>query len=337
MNKQAVIDLLAAGRVANLPSVVSNVVTGVFLLCFMLWRDRLPVSWELVPWACLTGCLLYLGGCFLNDWWDRDWDRENKPDRAVPSGRLSSKLLLGFALAGLLGGLAVSLLLGWVSFFVALAIVGLIVLYSVIHKKTSWGVVPMGLCRSCLYLLGVSIGFSDGLGLMISQAVERGDSFLSLFFPFGLSWILPAAGLLMYIAGLSLLARFEAKGNLPRSNRVLALTLLAVPALTHSVFPVQEASIFSLLATIPFLMVLYWAARVIRKSLPKGVSLLLAGIPLLDFVLVGPLALHFLFARQSHDLFYWHQLDLTNIEMVGFLPLVTFVLALILQRIAPAT
>ena len=49
MNKQTIIDLLAAGRVANLPSVVSNVVTGavIFGLAWTLSGDQF-VSWKSV-------------------------------------------------------------------------------------------------------------------------------------------------------------------------------------------------------------------------------------------------------------------------------------------------
>ena len=78
MNKQAVIDLLAAGRVANLPSVVSNVMLGAVVFALMG-----KVVWPSVFFGIVVGVSLYLGGCFLNDWWDRNWDREHKPELSL--------------------------------------------------------------------------------------------------------------------------------------------------------------------------------------------------------------------------------------------------------------
>jgi len=84
-------DLLAAGRIANLPTVWTNVLVGAALVMVgQTWdysqRGRLAL-------VMLAGSLLYVAGCFYNDYYDRHWDAEHKPERAIPSGRLSASLL----------------------------------------------------------------------------------------------------------------------------------------------------------------------------------------------------------------------------------------------------
>ena len=327
MKTEKLVDLLAAGRVANLPSVVSNVVTGAVIY----WLTRVgdfswqiggesAISWLSVVLGCVVGCLLYLGGCLLNDWWDRDWDRVNKPARAIPSQRLSAKTLLILALFFLVSGLLTSSFFGASGIGVALMIALLILVYSAIHKKTAWGVFPMGLCRSGLYFLGY---VAANPGACLGEC-----SFLTS----SLALFIPAMGVLAYIAGLSMLARFEAKGNLPASHRTLACFLLFLPVLTHLTWVVGKAPVWSFVSVLPFVLMVSRAIRVIAKSLPAGVSFLLASIPLLDFLIVLPLVMLGYSAATSVD---------GNSGSLGIIfamiPLLAFGLALVLQRVAPAT
>ncbi len=337
MNKESFIDWLAAGRVANLPSVVSNVVTGVLLGGF-IWSSS---KWDFTVLAvtalgCLVGCFLYLGGCFLNDWWDRDWDRENKPSRAVPSGRLPATALLFSALIFLVLGLVFASGLGSLSFGVAVLIVIFILVYSAIHKATSWGVMAMGLCRGALYFLGgSSVGPEGGL---FSEFEGGWPQNIDVFREFGLVLVLPALGLVSYIMGLSLLARFEAKGNLPAINRTLACLFLFSPALTHLLFVASEFQLVFVLAALPFLLVVYLATKLITKSLPKGVSLLLAALPLLDFMLVFPLiCVGGVWGIPEGFGALFFQGKIYGGAMVALFPLLAFLSALVLQKIAPAT
>ena len=80
--------LLATLRIANAPSVVSNVFLG-FMLGWIYDRDYWnPASmhWHEAAIACLAGLMLYFSGNLANDWFDRSWDAEKRPERALPSG-----------------------------------------------------------------------------------------------------------------------------------------------------------------------------------------------------------------------------------------------------------
>ena len=73
--------ILILGRVSNLPTVWSNVVVG-WLIGGGLF------GWPIL-WIVVGVSLLYWGGMTLNDAFDAKWDRENAPERPIPSGAIS--------------------------------------------------------------------------------------------------------------------------------------------------------------------------------------------------------------------------------------------------------
>ena len=81
--RQKLLLLLASARIANLPSVVSNVWLGVALGSLAGWRWAPSASlWPAAAVLALSGGLLYVSGNFLNDWHDRQWDAQHRPERA---------------------------------------------------------------------------------------------------------------------------------------------------------------------------------------------------------------------------------------------------------------
>ncbi|MDQ8189339.1 UbiA family prenyltransferase [Roseibacillus persicicus] len=339
MRKQTIIDLLAAGRVANLPSVVSNVLLGCGLGMFLRNFGQDPVF--LFP--CLAGCFLYVGGCFYNDWADRKWDAENRPERAIPSQRLKPLAMLLASLALMCLGVVCAFVVGTEALFVAGWIVASILVYTWIHKKTAWGVLPMGLCRALLYPLGfVSQKWDPNLWSNHFQilGLRQGAEGKEELAPKGMSydsevWFqtqtvsIFAIGLLLYVAGLSLFARAESKPVVPQLNRVLGILFMSLVVIGHSHFLIFEFPAWSALSLVPFLVLLIAGILAMKKSVGKGVSLLLANICLVDFIFALPLAIGFM---------QW-DFALTTSQALVF-PLVSFggfLLALLLQKIAPAT
>lgn len=336
MNRQTVIDLLAAGRVANLPSVVSNVALGCGVGVF--FRNSGDEVVLVLP--CLVGCFLYVGGCFFNDWADRNWDAKNRPERAIPAQRIKPGFMLSSAALLMLLGLGLSALIGTETLLVAIGIVAAISIYTWIHKKTAWGVLPMGLCRALLYPLGfLSQEWSARnnhqlLGLLQGENGEAiiAPKGLSRSYEFNLqseNLIVLSVGLLTYVAGLSLFARAESKPVVPQTNRVLGILLMSLVTLSHSYLLMSDFVFWNLLSLVPFVVILVWGILQMKRSVGKGVSVLLANICLVDFVLALPLAVLFL---------SWN-FSLTTAQAVAFpiLSLSAFAMALVLQKIAPAT
>ena len=246
---------LILGRVSNLPTLWSNCLAG--------WWLGGGANSELLPFLFAGVTLLYLGGMFLNDAFDVEFDRQHREERPIPSGRipLATVWRSGFALlasgAGLLfwcgtltGGLGVGLAL-------------CIILYDAIHKVVTFSPVLMGICRCFVYLVAA---------LTVTLGVTGWAIWCGL-----------ALG--VYVVGLSFIARRESvRGPLPR----WPVALLATPvvlALLMNVGDFRQAS-----ALLSLVLVL-WIVRCLRQtfwtnapSVPRTISGLLAGIVFVDWL-----------------------------------------------------
>ncbi len=110
------------------------------------------LAWLLPATACL-----YAGGVVLNDVFDRDIDRKERPERPIPSGRVTTKAAatLGAALIG--AGVILGSMAGPASGAVAAATAGCILLYDAWGKRQGYlGPLNMGMCRALNLLLGIS-------------------------------------------------------------------------------------------------------------------------------------------------------------------------------------
>lgn len=300
--------LLASTRIANVPSVVSNVWLGAAM--GVMWSGGAAAS---LPWLAIgrlafTGTLLYIAGNFLNDWMDRDWDAEHRPERALPRGLFPPGLYLGlavcFGMVGSLLGFSVNLRSGWSG----IGIVCLIILYTLFHKRSSWTVIPMGLCRGMLPVMG----------------------FLA-FYPYAnVVWPVGCA-LFCYVMGLSLSARYEAMSQPPRRVAVMArcLLLATVIFVAWGNKGIYLGGLPIVMAALPYLMWTSFTLRFRNKPVSKLVSSLLAGIPLVDWMLLLPLGMT-LARRDTPE-------SLVFAGLCFAVPPVAFLLSLILQRLAPAT
>jgi 4-hydroxybenzoate polyprenyltransferase len=102
---------------------------------------------------------LYWAGMAANDWADRDVDAVERPERPIPSGRVSPPVALGLA-AGLTaaGVAAAGLVGGRRALAVAAPLAGAIWAYDLGGKDTAAGPALMAACRGLDVLLGASAG-----------------------------------------------------------------------------------------------------------------------------------------------------------------------------------
>jgi 4-hydroxybenzoate polyprenyltransferase len=185
-----------------------NVFTAMadILLGFLFTHRRLD------PWpqfALLLGAstLLYLAGMVLNDFFDQAQDARERPSRPIPSGRVRAPtaqrlgfgmLALGVILGWTASGIAGDLRPGAIATLLAAAVLG----YDAVLKQTPAGPLTMGACRTLNVLLGMSV--ADGPWQPVHYVV--------------------AAGVGLYIVGVTLFARTEAR----RSNRLWLAAGVAV-------------------------------------------------------------------------------------------------------------
>lgn len=318
--------LLATLRIANAPSVVSNVWLGYVVGC-MAWSDPLFSAdagfRQVAPF--LAGLCLYFAGNLANDWFDRDWDHDRRPERALPSGQFQPAAYLAAAL--LIGSLGLLLAFNtgrWPG-VAALFIAGFIALYTWTHKRSPWSVIPMGLCRAGLYLLGYAscATISEEIAHPPRNAVQGEYAILLT----GMLICL-CSGLLAYIAGLSMSARYESMAEPPRRPLMISRALLVYPLLAMPCVIFLLAQPWGWLGMIPYGIWLALCLTRYRRPIPSHVSALLAGIPLVDALLLLPIA-----ALSKADGFFGPDAH----WWIGGIPLVAFILGRLLQKVAPAT
>jgi len=138
--------ILETGRVSNLPTVWSNVILG--------WVIANGENIQSLIILCFAASLLYVGGCFLGDAKDVEFDTKNRPSRPIPSGilRRSSVWISGglMLVLGLFGFTALHSSI--VSSLYSSTLLTLsITVYALFHKKSPLIGLPLiGLCRGLL-------------------------------------------------------------------------------------------------------------------------------------------------------------------------------------------
>ena len=189
-------------RISNLPTVWTNLVAGTCVAgAFADVSLEGPIGgWKLAV-VLVAGSMLYLGGMVLNDVFDLDIDRRERPERPIPSGRVPATVAAtvgwGLVVVGALLPWSISIATG----VVAVVVAGLVLLYDRIHAATAWSVVVMAGCRVGLYLMA---------GAMVMSEVQQ-DAFRitrpDLEGP--LVALLIAIPVFIHVASFSLVARFE--------------------------------------------------------------------------------------------------------------------------------
>ncbi|WP_437968888.1 UbiA family prenyltransferase [Sorangium sp. So ce260] len=254
---------LRLGRVSNLPTVWTNVLCGM----------ALSGSGLRAPEVALVGLavsLMYVGGMFLNDAFDREIDARERPERPIPSGLVSARevFAVGYGLLGagvlLVGGHAYLESRGAAPVVASALLAGAIVLYDAWHKGNPLSPALMGLCRVLVYA---------------TAALAAGGQLGSAVFGGGLA-------LLFYLIGLTAIAKQE---NLLAVRSLWALGFMAVPFLTTIGAPLT-----GLMGTIAYGALagcVIHAVRLLRGTrkdrIPRAVVTLIAGISLLDAVLIA--------------------------------------------------
>ncbi|HTM43489.1 MAG TPA: UbiA family prenyltransferase [Polyangiaceae bacterium] len=261
--------LLNLGRISNLPTVWTNVWAGAAL------SGAHPSVAALIE-CMIALSLLYVGGMFLNDAFDRHIDKEQRPERPIPSGQISATAVFGIGFALLAGGtltatLTASLvtagsLIG--SLVSAAALCGAIVAYNVRHKGNAVAPFIMGLCRALVYTTSALT-----LGGRLTPALLVGG-----------------LGLLLYVVGLTFVARGENKGVLESPS---ALAFLFAPTLAFAWLAQQQSGEAFLLSGALWLIWLSYCLRPLlrgQSSVMRAVVQLIAGVSLVDAALAGVLA-----------------------------------------------
>jgi uncharacterized membrane protein len=136
-------------RPANVTTALADVLAG-FAIAGLGNRAALP-------WLLLATAALYAGGIVLNDVFDREIDRLERPERPIPSGRIRVAQAAALGAGLLTVGVAAAAAANATALMVALAIAGCVLLYDGWGKRHA-AIAPlnMAMCRALNLLLGVA-------------------------------------------------------------------------------------------------------------------------------------------------------------------------------------
>jgi hypothetical protein len=284
---------LRLGRVSNLPTVWSNTLAGIVL------AGGSAADARTVP-LIVALSLFYVAGMYLNDAYDAEIDARDRPERPIPSGQVSAEtvFMAGFGMMAL--GLA---LLAWVGYGVAggtdlgpvmggLGLGAAIVTYNRRHKDNPMSPVLMGICRLLVYVTaGLAVAYELPPALVIGALL-----------------------LLCYLIGLTYVAKQETLGEI---RNLWPLLFLGAP-LVYAVAIARGspgAAVLSLAFVLWVGVALWFLRRRQPGDVPRAVISLIAGISLLDAVLIAG----------AGDL------------LIAWLAVLAFLLTLALQRAVPGT
>jgi 4-hydroxybenzoate polyprenyltransferase len=212
-----------------------------------------------LPWLLVSTVGLYGGGVVLNDFFDRELDAVERPERPIPSGRATARGAASLGAVLLAVGIGAASLASPTSGALALLIAGCAVLYDMWGKhQRILGPLNMGACRGLNLLLGVSA----------VPAMPGQRWYLAL---------IPVA----YIAAITAVSAGEVHGG-KRGAGLLALGLIGGVFL--ALLALAATPEFHLLALLPFLTLLairvlppFWRAYLepqpglIRAAVKAGV------------------------------------------------------------------
>ncbi len=250
-------DALKLGRVSNLPTVWTNTLAGIVLAGGAV-ADRRAVA------AAVALSLFYIGGMYLNDAFDAEIDAIERPERPIPSGRVRRATVFGLGLAMLAAGVLVLVWVGIAPALAGLALAGAIVAYDRFHKSNPISPVIMGLCRVLVYVTA---------GLCFAATLPA-------------PLVIGAVLLLCYLIGLTYIAKQE---NLGRVQNLWPLVFLAAPVAYGAGLAVDSgvAALFWIAFTGWMALALWFVKRRGPGDIPRAVVGLIAGISLLDAVLIA--------------------------------------------------
>jgi 4-hydroxybenzoate polyprenyltransferase len=266
-------------QLIRLPNVVTAAADS--LAGWLLATGSLAEPGRWLPLAAAS-MILYASGTALNDVFDMEIDRVERPRRPLPSGRISRRTAAWLGGLGLLIGPALAALSGSAQGSLVAAILAVCILsYDAGLKHTWLGPPFMGACRGLNLLLGLSAarGFAGPIGWLAASA-------------YGL-----------YVAGITVVSRSEASGGSRAGLAAgfaienIALLGLCGVALSHNRFP--QADLDRPLIPLEGLLVLavvamfvnLAASRAIKQPVPELIQRAVKiGILTLVWLHVGVLA-----------------------------------------------
>ena len=266
---QRVKEYLQLIRLPNVFTTPSNILAGYFAAVTTTTAAEAD-GVHLIALMVSSG-LLYIAGIVLNDYFDIEIDKKERPSRPLPSGKISKGYALTIAIVALLIANIIALVVGPISLAISLALTLLIIAYDYQLKYTVLGPFAMGGTRS----LNVIFGASPVLLYIDNHSVAIvGVAAASLFF---------------YVSSITILSKKEVGKERPNSTLVILIVFGVILAIVPLGMLLQFEWTFLLNLSIFAGVTIVTFRQYIAKEVPsvqKAVRNMVISIIILDSVFV---------------------------------------------------
>lgn len=232
--------------------------------------------------------LLYIAGIVLNDYFDVEVDRRERPSRPLPSGNISKERAMSIALIALAAANAIALAVSPASLAVSAALTAAIIAYDYRLKRSPAGPFAMGSTR----FLNVILGASPAL----SAAVASGGRAV----PVPGIWaaaIFAATSLFVYIIAIMILSKKEAGNEKPNTSAAFSIIFAMIASIALAgIFLLQLQWVFLINLMIFAAVIVATYKRLITESSPdsnpvqQAIKNMVISIIILDSVFVSGMA-----------------------------------------------
>jgi 4-hydroxybenzoate polyprenyltransferase len=221
-------------RPANVVTSVADVLAGA-AIAGVFSAAVFKAHSQAIIMLCFSTACLYGGGIVFNDVFDADLDKIERPERAIPSGRVSLQQASVFGSILLLAGVISAALVSTVSASLAVGISLFALLYNKISKHHPfWGPLNMGFCRGLNLLLGMSI---------LMEALPQ--------------WYFLAIVPIVYIFSITMISRGEVHGGGKQNLYIAAILYGIVTGFILYFSYLNDKLLLSAIILIPFLWMIF--------------------------------------------------------------------------------
>lgn len=267
---QRVKEYLRLIRLPNVFTTPSNILVGYFAAATTTAAAAEADKVHLIALMVSSG-LLYIAGIVLNDYFDIEIDKKERPSRPLPSGKISKGYALTIAIVALLIANTIALVVGPLSLAISLALTLLIIAYDYQLKYTVIGPFAMGGTR----FLNVIFGASPVLLYIDNHSVAIVGS--------------AASSLFLYVSSITILSKKEVGNERPNSTLVILIVFGVILAIVPLGVLLQLEWAFLLNLSIFAAVTIVTFRQYIAKEVPsvqKAVRNMVISIIILDSVFV---------------------------------------------------
>ena len=266
---QRVKEYLQLIRLPNVFTTPSNILAGYFAAVTTTAAAEAD-GVHLIALMVSSG-LLYIAGIVLNDYFDIEIDKKERPSRPLPSGKISKGYALTIAIVALLIANIIALVVGPISLAISLALTLLIIAYDYQLKYSVLGPFAMGGTRSLNVIFGASpvLLYTDNHSVAIVAAA--------------------AASLFFYVSSITILSKKEVGKERPNSTLVILIVFGVILAIVPLGMLLQFEWTFLLSLSIFAGVTIVTFRQYIAKEVPsvqKAVRNMVISIIILDSVFV---------------------------------------------------